>query len=57
MFGLAQLVVWAERDLREKTMHVYDEPRLELQVWLWRHKALFFVAGVLVLLIIGVNAV
>ena len=58
MFGLAQLVVRAERDLQDKTMYVDDGPRLELQGWLWNHKALFLlVAGVLALLLVGGNGI
>jgi hypothetical protein len=51
MFGLAQLVVMAERDLRDKTLNVRDESHPAPQVWLWR--VLFFVASMLVLLSIS----
>ena len=57
MFGLAQLVVRAERDLQDKTMYVDDGPRLELPAWLSNHKALLLAAGVLALLIIGGNGI
>ena len=53
MFGLAYLVVSAERELRDKGMKSYQEARPELQVWLWRHKMLFLATGVLALLILS----
>ncbi len=57
MFGLIDLVVRAERELRDNPTIVYSEPRFELQVGLWRHKMLWLAAaGVLALLIIGGNA-
>ncbi len=58
MFGLAYLVISAEREWRDKAAKTYDEEgRLEAQVWFWRHKMLFLVIGVLALLIIGGNAI
>ncbi len=55
MFGLAQLVVMAERDLRDTAVKANEESHLEAQVWLWRYKKkLLLVGGVLAaLLIIG----
>ncbi len=53
MYGLAHLVVSAERELREKPVKSYEDARPYAQVWLWRHKTLFLVAGVLALLIIS----
>jgi hypothetical protein len=53
MFGLTYLIVSAERELQDNSVKSYQEARPELQIWLWRHKMLFLVTGVLVLLIIG----
>ena len=49
MFELAHFVVSAEREWRDKAMKTYEEQDPETQVWLWRHKTLFLVTGVLVL--------
>ncbi len=58
MFGLAYLVVSAEREWRDKDAKMYyEEGRSEAQVWFWRHKMLFLGIGMLALLIIGGNAV
>ncbi len=58
MFGLAYLVVSAERESKDKAAKMYfEEGHYEAQVWFWRHKMLFLVIGVLALLIIGGNAV
>ncbi len=51
MFGLPQLVVMAERDLRDQGVKANEESRVK--AWLWRHRKFFLVAGVLALLIIG----
>ena len=61
MFGLIDLVVRAERDLRDAPVNLRPEPRFELWLGLllglWRHKRLLLAtAGVLALLIIGGNA-
>jgi hypothetical protein len=58
MVELAHFVVRAERDGRQdRVVKVDERSHPEAQVWLWRHKALFLVAGVLALLVIGVNAI
>jgi hypothetical protein len=51
MYELAHLVVSAER--QDKAAKTYEEANPEAQVWLWRHKVVFLVTGVLVLLILG----
>ena len=53
MFGFAYLVVSAERESQDKDVKSYQEGRLESQIWLWRHKMLFLVTGVLALLILS----
>ena len=53
MFGLAYLVISAERELQDKGVKSHREARPEPQVWLWRHKMLFLAAGVLALFILG----
>lgn len=56
MFGLVNLVVSAEREGRQNHVaRMDDRPRAEAQVWLWRHKGLLLVAGMLALLAIGAN--
>ncbi len=58
MFGLAYLVISAEREWRDKAAKTdFEEGHYEAQVWFWRHKMFFLVIGVLALLIIGGNAV
>ena len=56
MFGLAYLVVSAEREWREKAVNSYEEARPEARAWWWRHRTLILVAGVLALLIVGANS-
>ncbi len=53
MFGLAHLVVSAERELRDKGVKSYQETRPEPQVRLWLYRTLFLVIGALALLIIS----
>jgi hypothetical protein len=59
MFGLVQLVMSAERELRDKNMGVSDESSFAMYGWLWRHRRLFFGAGAMMLelLIVGVVGV
>ncbi|HTP10529.1 MAG TPA: hypothetical protein VMP08_19885 [Anaerolineae bacterium] len=57
MFGLAHLVVSAERDLRDNARYARDEQRSKLLAWLGDHKVLWFAAvGALIVLLIGENA-
>ncbi len=57
MFELAHFVVSAERKARlNHVARMEDRPQAEAQVWLWRHKALLLVAGMLTLLVIGAKA-
>jgi hypothetical protein len=57
MFGLVDLVVRAERELRDNTIYARDEGRFDPWAWLQHHKVFWLAAaGVLALLIIGGNA-
>ena len=53
MFGFAHLVVLAERELRDKPLKSYENGRPYAQAWLWRHRTLLLVAGVLALFAIS----
>jgi hypothetical protein len=54
MIGLINLVVSAERELRDKNVMLSDGSKV--QDWLWQHKRLFFAMGAMLLglLIVGV---
>ncbi len=59
MIGLINLVVSAERELRDKDVRLSDESNFAMYGWLWRHKRLFFGMGtaMLGLLIVGVASI
>ncbi len=50
-YGAAQYTVLAELghlwNQSAKARHTHDNSQIEAQIWLWEHKALFFLLGAL----------